>query len=155
MRYQARLSLSGLYLKMGSLKQARRILIEATVDDPTRVEHWLRLGEIHEALGELPLALRFYEWSACAIGRPPHSNMFLDKAMYTYLPAQKLVSVYFNLGLLEEALYWAEKVPDLLPDWADPASVTDAQEKIDLCRAALESSNEGQLAVTNRKTTED
>jgi len=60
------------------------------------------------------------------------SYAFLDKAMYTYLPAQKLCSAYAQLGMWDEALVWARKVPDLMPEWAPKEAFDQAHGNIDL-----------------------
>jgi SAM-dependent methyltransferase len=118
LRYQARVSLSGIYKRLKMYGDAKRVLAQGVIDDATRIEHWYLLGEICEELGQWDLAMRFFEYASLGIGRPPMSYVFLDKAMYTYLPAQKLVSAYAQLGLWDEALTWAKKVPTLMPEWA-------------------------------------
>lgn len=118
LRYQARIALSGIYKRLKLYGDAKRVLAQGVIDDATRIEHWYLLGEICEELGQWDLAMRFYEYASLGIGRPPMSYVFLDKAMYTYLPAQKLVSAYVQLGMWDDALLWAKKVPTLMPEWA-------------------------------------
>ena len=130
LRYQGRLSLAKMYVITKRWTDAKRTLIAATMDDVTRIEHWYMLGEICEGLGQLDLAMRFYEYSSLGINRPPVSAMFLDKAMYTFLPAQKLASVYAQLELYDEALSWAKRVSDLLPEWAPPEAHKECAENI-------------------------
>jgi glycosyltransferase involved in cell wall biosynthesis len=126
MCYQARLALGKLLFRAAKrlekanpgghdeqitlwLNQAKKTLCGATADDPMRVEHWLLLGEISEAQGQLYYAMRFYEYAALGIGRVPTSYMFIDKGNYTYLPAQRLVNVYLSLGQTVDALMWHKR----------------------------------------------
>jgi hypothetical protein len=44
--------------------------------------------------------------------------MWIEKANYSWVPAQKLVTVYAETGLLKEAYMWCDKLLSLLPDWA-------------------------------------
>jgi hypothetical protein len=101
------------------------------IDDATRTEHWLLLGEICEEQGQTDLALRFYEYASFGIGRPPISHVFLEKSVYTYLPAQKLTSIYAELGEWGNALDWAKRVPGLLPSWASPQAFEEARQHIE------------------------
>lgn len=118
LRYQARLSLGRTYQRLKMYGDAKRVLAQAIIDDATRIEHWVMLGEICEERGQTDLAMRFFEYAAQGIGRPPMSYTFLDKAMYTYLPAQKLVNTYAKLGLWDEALHWVQRLPSLMPPHA-------------------------------------
>jgi len=131
LRYQARISVATIYKKLKMYNPAKRVLAQAVIDDATRIEHWYVLGEICEELGQWDLAMRFYEYASLGIGRPPMSYTFLDKGMYTYLPAQKLVSAYAELGLWDEALMWAKKVPTLMPEWAPKEAFDQAHNYIE------------------------
>jgi glycosyltransferase involved in cell wall biosynthesis len=132
LRYQARLSLARWYRQLERYTDAKRVLAEAIIDDATRTEHWLLLGDLCEEQGQIDLATRFYEYASIGIGRPPISHVFLEKSVYTYLPAQKLTSVYAEQGDWENALKWARQVPVLLPEWAPPQAFKEAQHYIDL-----------------------
>ena len=142
MRYQARLSLARMYWKLEMYPDAKRVLAPAVADDPTRIEHWTMLGEICEEQGQLDLAMRFFEYASLGIGRPPSSFMFLDKAHYTYMPAQRLCSIYAQVGRWEDALAWAQKVPSLLPEWAPPAALEEAQAHIELIESKITGTQE-------------
>jgi hypothetical protein len=78
------------------------------------------LGQLFEEQDRLDLALRFYEYASHGIDRPPASGLFIEKSMYTYGPAFALARTYANFGMLEEGLVWAQRVPDLLPEWCAP-----------------------------------
>lgn len=131
MRYQARLQLSECYRKLERWNDARETLMHATLDDPSRTEHWYALGELHEELGDRDLAMRFFEMASLGVGRPPVSYMFLDKRVYTYLPVQRLAAVYADLGKFEDALTQAKRVPLLMPEWAPPEALEQAQRNIE------------------------
>ena len=118
--YQARLALGATWRRIKQPAKAVEVLLAATGDDPTRIEHWYMLGQLFEEQDRLDLALRYYEYASHGIDRPPVSGLFIEKSMYTYAPALALARTYGNFGLLEEGLTWALRVPDLLPEWCDP-----------------------------------
>jgi len=120
MCYQARLALAATWKRLGQPAKSADILLAATGDDPTRIEHWYMLGQLYEEQDRLDLALRYYEYASHGIDRPPVSGLFIEKTMYTYAPALALARTYANFGLLEEGLTWALRVPDLLPEWCAP-----------------------------------
>jgi SAM-dependent methyltransferase len=127
LRYQARLSLAAQYMVLGRIYEAKRILAEAVVDDATRTEHWIVLGDLCVEQGQPELAMRFYEYASVGIGRPPLTHTFVEKAVYTYLPAQKLTSIYAELGMWESALDWVGRIPDLMPDWTPQAALDEVE----------------------------
>lgn len=130
LRYQARLVLARSLIILRRYYEAKTILGEATVDDPARIEHWMMLGDVCEALGQMDQALRFYEYAGVAVGRPPVSNTFLEKAMYTYLPAQKLISAYAGFELYDDALAWAKRLPELMPPEAPQEALDEVGQHI-------------------------
>lgn len=142
-RYQARLSLAKCYgnfleqikgeMKVATTDENKKalgaqysavsqsiydMLIVAQEDDWSRTEHWLYLGDLCHKSGKLEQAMRFYETAATGIGREPLSFMWIEKSNYSWVPAQKLVTIYSELGMLKQALEWCDKVKELLPDWA-------------------------------------
>ena len=146
-RYQARLALSQCLIRRVSnhakmpmtpaLEELQRddmqlaydTLIVASIDDWSRNEHWLYLGDLCSTqANRLEQAMRFYELAATSIGREPLTFMWIEKAQYSWIPAQKLVTIYARLGMLTEALPWCEKVAQLLPDWA-PQEARDEVER--------------------------
>ena len=146
-RYQARLALSTCLIQRVSnraklpedtstaifqhqdMQLVYDTLIVASADDWSRNEHWLYLGDICSSqLTRVDQAMRFYELAAVSIGREPLSFMWIEKANYSWIPAQKLVTIYARLGMLAEALPWCEKVAQLLPPWA-PQEARDEVER--------------------------
>jgi tetratricopeptide (TPR) repeat protein len=103
------------------LQRAYDTLIVAAADDWTRNEHWIYLGDLcHRQGNRLDQAMRFYELAAVSIGREPLTYMWIEKANYTWVPAQKLVAVYAEAGMLKDALHWCGRLAELLPEWAPP-----------------------------------
>lgn len=127
LRYQARLSLAAQYKVLGRIYEAKRILAEAVVDDATRTEHWIVLGDLCVEQGQPELAMRFYEYASVGIGRPPLTHTFVEKAVYSYLPAQKLTSIYAELGMWDSALEWVRRIPGLMPDWAPQQALEEVE----------------------------
>lgn len=104
-------------------------LIIAGADDWSRNEHWLGLGDLCASQPDRhEQAMRFYELAAVSINRAPLTFMWIEKANYTWVPAQKLVTIYAQAGMLEAALHWCEKVAELLPDWS-PQEARDEVER--------------------------
>ena len=109
-------------------------LIAAPADDWSRNEHWLGLGDLCATQPDLfERALRFYELAAVSIGREPLTFMWIEKANYTWLPAQKLVTIYALAGMLKEALHWCNRVAELLPEWASD----DARNEVEAHRRTI------------------
>ncbi|MBW2562010.1 MAG: glycosyltransferase, partial [Deltaproteobacteria bacterium] len=135
--YQSRLALANHYMMENDPKKAYDTLIVASRDDWSRTEHWLKLGDIcfmmaekqrdDLGVGMYERAMRFFQCAAQGLGQQPASFLWIDKDVYTYLPAQRLVSVYCALGLKEDALAWAEEVADLMPEWVSDAVLDEAR----------------------------
>ena len=155
-RYQARLSLHGIYKVLISnlmklendpdqeskINQAFLEDLEnlngAATDDIFRTEHWIYLGELYESVSQYEEALRCYEIASLGIGRYPSSYMFINKETYSYLPAQKLTSLLSSMDKWEEALIWAEKVEGLLPNEVPPQFIEETRKNIELIRSKIE-----------------
>jgi len=56
----------------------------------------------------------------------------VDLPMYSWVPAQRLAMVYAELGRLDDSLYWARRVVELLPDDAEQSAFQEAQANITL-----------------------
>lgn len=109
-------------------------LITASADDWSRNEHWIHLGDVcARQPNRLEQAMRFYELAAVSIGREPLTFMWIEKANYGWVPAQKLVTIYAQAGMLAEALHWCDRVAELLPDWTPPQ----AREEVEAHRRAI------------------
>lgn len=133
-RYQARLSLSECLVKSGDFQEAYDVLIVAMIDDWSRNDHWLYLGDLcYSQAARKEQALRFYELAATYIEHQPTTFMWVVKSHYSWLPAQKLVSIYAELGRLEEALQWCDRTASLLPEWAPKA----ARDEVTLIRDSI------------------
>lgn len=115
-RYQARLSLAYEYAQKGDRKSARRTLIRAQEDDWSRVEHWVWLGDLAFEEEQFAEALQFYRYAAASIGDPPFSLFWVDDDMYSYVSAQRMAMALAQLGRTGDALEWARKVVELLPE---------------------------------------
>lgn len=166
MRYQARISLSKMYFDTARnmwdkdqtkysknikhyLLEAKKTLAGATIDDPTRIEHWMMLGEICESVGQLEFAMRFFEYAALGVGRIPSSYLFIDKASYTYLPAQKLVNIYASLELWNDALAWARKIEGLMPDSAPPEAIEEVRRHVASLEKRVQQEQENMIHVAS------
>jgi tetratricopeptide (TPR) repeat protein len=106
-------------LQQEALQEVYDTLIVASGDDWSRNEHWLYLGDLCARQGNrFEQTMRFYELAAVSINREPLTFMWVEKSNYSWVPAQKLVSVYAEAGMLKEALHWCDRLVDLLPAWA-------------------------------------
>lgn len=163
-RYQARLMLAVLYskraeeakvklteLECDSLQAGitdqlihdlwaacRRVLLGCTADDWSRTEHWIWLGDLAYNGGKLDEALQFYRYAGTVAGEPPFSIWWVNLACYSYLPAMRLAQVFVDLGRLEEALVWARRHHELLPDDAPGAVFEESLANIKLIESALQ-----------------
>jgi len=129
-RYQARLMLSKIHAGAGRLDEARAVLIPASGDDWSRTEHLIRLGDLAFMGDRLEEALQFYRYAGTAAGEPPVTVWWIDLACYSYLPAQRLAMAFGHLGRGDEALAWARRVYDLLPDDAPAVAFDEARANI-------------------------
>lgn len=137
MRYHTRLILAKLYAKKKDLKSAREILVGAAGDDWSRTEHWIWLGDIAYNEGRYEEALQFYQYAGVRAGEPPFSFWWVDLSCYSYLPAQRLAMVFTDLGRLTDALHWAQRVTELLPDNAPAEIFEEAETNIGILKEAL------------------
>lgn len=136
-KYQARLVLAKEYMIQGRMKDASAVLHACTMEDWSRSEHFLWLGDVAYLSKELEKARRFYTLAATAIGEPPITVWWIDLSFYSYLPAQRLAMVCGELGLYSEALAWCERVVELLPDDAPPEAFIEARANVTLIESAL------------------
>lgn len=118
------------------LAEARTVLIQATGDDWTRSEHWLRLGDLAMFHNQPEEAYRFFSYASLFIGQPPFTSWWIDLSTYSYAPAQRMAQVCAELGQLAEALFWAKRVLSLLPDNA-PLALEEARANIRLIKEAI------------------
>lgn len=138
MRYHSRLLLAKLYAQKGDSKQCRNVLIQAVGDDWQRIDHWVWLGDLAYIQGNLEEALQFYAYTATKIGTTPTAVWWVDLGYYSWIPSQRLCMVYAELGLLEEALQWARRVIEFLPDDFPVEGFEEAQENLRLIEEKIE-----------------
>jgi 2-polyprenyl-3-methyl-5-hydroxy-6-metoxy-1,4-benzoquinol methylase len=136
-RYQSRLMLCKLHIGKNDRKAARATLIGAVEDDWTRVEHWIWLGDLAYEDGAYDQAYQFYMYAAVRINNPPFTLWWIDMASYSFIPAQRLAMVCGDLGKLPEALHWATRVIDLLPDDAPAGAFEEAESNVKLLKDTL------------------
>lgn len=136
-RYQARLELAKLLIAQGDRDSAREALVPASGDDWSRVEHYLWLGDLAFDEDQYEQALQWYRYASTVCGDPPFSLYWIDIPSYTYLPAQRLAMCYGHLGRLKDALEWAVKVKELLPEEAPEECFEEANNNIELLQEAL------------------
>lgn len=149
MRYHTRLILSKMYSQKAAnfpqgspgekeaLKGARQILMGCTDDDWSRTEHWIRLGDLAYMDEKLEEALQWYRYAGLMVGTPPFTLWWVDLNCYSYVPAQRLAMVYGELGQLDDSLYWARRVLDLLPDDAESSAFEEATTNIKLLEETI------------------
>jgi tetratricopeptide (TPR) repeat protein len=137
-RYQARLILACMYRNQNRLKDAREILINAVVDDWSRSEHWLWLGDIEFQEKNLETAYVYYRYAATMVGSYPFTLWWIDENHYSYLPPQRLTMLCGELGKYNEGLQWAKHVVELLPKDAPEELVSEAQNIVKLFEEATQ-----------------
>ena len=149
MRYHTRLVLSKLYSQRAQDKDrsedqqnqdwkgAREVLLACVEDDWSRTEHWIRLGDLAYREEKFEEALQWYTYGASKVGSPPFTLWWVDLSMYSWIPAQRLAMVHGELGNLEDSLYWARKVLELLPDNAETSAFDEAKTNITLLEETL------------------
>lgn len=156
MRYHTRLLLSKLYSQKAAEAQkvkdaeaekeawklSREVLMPAIEDDWSRTEHWVRLGDLAYREEKLEEALQWYIYAGTKVGSPPFTLWWVDLPMYSWIPAERLAMVYGELGRLEDSLYWARRVLDLLPDDAEAKAFEEAEDNIKLLEEALKNSDQ-------------
>lgn len=139
MRYQARLALALTHMRATPprLDEARKILARCVEDDWSRTEHWMWLGDIAFDREKYSEALQWYLYASVCIGNPPFTMWWIDLCNYTYMPAQRLAMCYSALSDGPNALKWAEKVVELLPEDVAPEMMEECVRNRDFLREAL------------------
>lgn len=141
MRYQARLILAKLLAQKAKaagdteLAAVRDVLIQCSVDDWSRTEHWVWLGDIAFGRGAIEEAIQMYLYGAARLNDPPFTCWWIDMSFYSYIPAQRLTMAYAELGLVHKALEWARKVVELTPDRL-PQLAAEAKDMVELLEKA-------------------
>lgn len=129
-RYHARLVLAKTLACENRLTETRDVLLAACADDWSRSEHWLWLGDLAHKEGKVEQALVWYGYAASRIGEPPFTTWWIDLACYSYLPAQRMAMVLAAIGKIEDALSWARRVVELLPEDAPDEMKAEAADNV-------------------------
>jgi len=132
MRYHCRLVLAKTLANLGRRAEAREVLVLATGDDWSRIEHFMFLGDLAFEDGDFAQAESFYRLMATRIGEPPFTVWWIDLSVYGYLAAQRLAACYGELGRRADSLHWARRVLDLLPEGAPEAVLAEVHSNIAL-----------------------
>lgn len=154
MRYHTRLILSKLYSQRAEARTkakdeagakedwraSREVLMGCVADDWNRTEHWVRLGDLAYREESYEEALQWYTYAGTKVGHPPFTLWWVDLPMYSWIPAQRLSMAHAELGQLENSLYWARRVLELLPDDAESWAFEEAQANITLLEETLNAS---------------
>jgi len=136
-KYQVRLTLAKAYIDKGDKKKAQEILLGAFADDWCRTEHCVWLGDIAFMSEEYEKAYQFYKFASTSISRPPLSIWWIAKDYYRELPAQRLAIVCSEIGMFDEALMWAKKALELLPEDSPEEMKSEAENNVHLVEEAL------------------
>jgi tetratricopeptide (TPR) repeat protein len=158
MRYHTRLILSKLYsqraeqahkgkdeaAEKAAWAKAREVLMGCIEDDWNRTEHWVRLGDLAYREEKLEEALQWYVYAGTKVGSPPFTLWWVDLPMYSWIPAQRLAMVYGELGRLDDSLYWARRVLELLPDDTEELAFEEARANITLLEETIQNAGRRQ-----------
>lgn len=136
-RYQARLMLAKMLAREGKTDESATVLHGASADDWSRTEHWIWLGDLAYHAEQYDRALQFYRYAGTAVNEPPFTLWWIDLASYSYLAAQRLALCYAELGRYKDALPWARRVRELLPDDAPSAAFEEVDANIKLLTEAI------------------
>lgn len=139
LRYHTRLVLAKELMRHKRLKEARAVLHGATADDWVRAEHWVFLGDIAFDSGAYEEALTYYQYAATRLGEPPLTTWWIDLAMYTWLPPQRLAMTCAAIGQFPKALHWATIVrTEYEKAEAPEAMAAEADENIRILKEAID-----------------
>lgn len=118
-------------------REVREVLVRATEDDWSRVEHWMWLGDLAFEDDQFEEAHQFYSYAAARIDKHPFSTWWIDEDAYSYLPAQRMAMSSAALGFVDDALMWAKRARELLPDNAPQECIDEAEENVRLIEQAI------------------
>jgi hypothetical protein len=136
-RYHARLQCAKLLAQQGDADEARAVLIGATAEDWSRIDHWFYLGDLALEAERYEEALQFYRYAATRIDDPPFCVWWIDLGIYGYLTAQRLTECHAALGNFDDALHWAERAIELMPDDTPDEALEEARTNVQRITEAI------------------
>lgn len=157
MRYQTRLILAkqlATYttddpkVKAEFMAEAREVLMGCTGDDWVRTDHWIWLGDLAYDQERYDEALQFYLYGASRVSDPPFTIWWIELSFYSYIPCQRLAMTYSSLGRYHEALLWADRVTELLPEDSTPEMIQESRTNSATLREALGIHDDPQQELT-------
>lgn len=138
LRYHTRLVLAKTLWEENRTEEAKEILFAAPQDDWCRVDHWVFLGDLCFNDGAYEQAAQYYQYAATRLLDPPITVWWIDLAFYSWIPAQRLAQTYGELGQLQKALAWAERVVELHKIEGSPLEfVEEAETNVSILRELL------------------
>jgi tetratricopeptide (TPR) repeat protein len=141
-RYHVRLQCAKLLARVGKMDEARAVLVNAVADDWSRVDHWFFLGDIALEAGRHDEALQFYRYVSTRIGDIPFCPWWITVGIYGYLCAQRLTECYAALGKLDDALHWAQRAVDLMPDDSPDTALDEAKTNVERITEAIDNASQ-------------
>lgn len=140
LRYHTRLMLAKELTQLNRIDEAREALHAATADDWSRIEHFIFLGDLAFEEEQYEQALVYYTYASTRRGNPPLTTWWIDTAMYTWIPAQRLAQTFAALGRLEDSLRWGMLVLEDFEAFGDDAPeemITEAKNNIKILEDAI------------------
>jgi glycosyltransferase involved in cell wall biosynthesis/2-polyprenyl-3-methyl-5-hydroxy-6-metoxy-1,4-benzoquinol methylase len=140
-RYHTRILLAKELLKRGGdgdAKEAREALLGCAADDWSRTEHWIWLGDLAFEAEQFEEALAWYRYAGTTAGEPPFTLWWIDLSHYAWIPAQRLAMTFARLGRGQDALAWARRVVDLMPDDSPAAALDEARRNVQQLQEATD-----------------
>lgn len=112
-RLQAILDSAVQYISLDKYDEAKDLLLKSFRERWDRAESYFLLGWIAQNNDKLDEAEHWY--LTCTHMKPPASNFFINRAMYSWLPTEGLMTVYNKRGNLTESLKYAKVLLQLKP----------------------------------------
>ncbi len=142
LRYHTRLVLAKELVRLGRTNEARDALHGAEREDWCRNEHWIFLGDLAYEDGNIEEAASLYEYALTKKG-PPLTAWWIDVAMFTWLPRQRLAMARSELGELPEALAHAEALLEIYAEMDAPEEfVLEAERNAKTIKEAIDGRHE-------------
>jgi hypothetical protein len=118
----------------------------ATVDDWSRIEHFVYLGDIYSLKDNWEAAYQMYKLAVTRLGQNPVCISLVSLSLYSWQLAQRLAIASGELCLSEECLHWAKQTVNFMEHDAkyqeDPNSykelIEEAKKQLDIIEQALD-----------------